>query len=145
HQRDVVVSNTPGVLNDCVADLAFGLILDTLRGMGRAERYARAGKWTSKLPALPLGHRVTGKRLGIVGLGRIGQAIAQRAQGFSMPIRYHNRNERDDIPYEYADSLHALAEWADILMVVTTGGPATRHLIDAEVLRALGPQGFLIN
>ena len=143
--RGIVVSNTPGVLNDCVADLAFGLILDTLRGMGQAERYARAGKWTSKLPALPLGNRVTGKRLGIVGLGRIGQAIAQRAEGFSMPIRYHNRNRRSDIPYEYADSLIKLAEWADILMVVTTGGPNTRHLIDAEVLRALGSQGFLIN
>ncbi len=144
-QRGIVVSNTPGVLDDCVADLGFGLMLAALRGMGQAERYARAGKWTTRLPALPLGRRVTGKRLGIVGLGRIGLAIAQRAQGFAMPIRYHNRRARNDVPYEYADSLRELAGWADILMVATTGGPGTRHLIDADVLRALGPESFLIN
>lgn len=144
-RRGIMVSNTPGVLDDCVADLAWGLILATLRNMGRAERYLRAGNWTQRLATLPLGHRVTGKRLGIVGLGRIGLAVARRAQGFAMPVRYHSRRPRPEAPYEYMDSLHALAEWADVLVVATTGGPATRHLIDAEVLRTLGPDGFLIN
>lgn len=145
HKRGIVVSNTPGVLDDCVADLTWGLILATLRGMGRAERYVRAGQWTTQLPALPLGRRVTGRRLGIVGLGRIGLAIAQRAQGFAMPVRYHNRQPRSDVPYGYADSLIELAEWADVLVAATPGGAQTRHLIDAEVLRALGAEGFLIN
>lgn len=143
--RGLVVSNTPDVLDDCVADLAWGLIIATLRGMGMAERFVRDGRWTSRLASVPLGHRVTGKRLGIVGLGRIGLAIAQRAQGFAMPVRYHNRRPRSDSAYEYADSLHALAEWADVLVIATTGGPGTRHLIDAKVLQALGPDGFLIN
>ncbi len=92
-----------------------------------------------------MGHRVTDKRLGIVGLGRIGQAIATRAQGFCMPVRYHNRNPRPECPYEYAASLPELAEWADILVIATTGGEQTRHLINMPILQALGPEGFLIN
>jgi len=141
----IVVSNTPDVLDDCVADLAWGLVLSTLRGMGQAERYIRNQQWTARLATLPLGRRVTGKRLGIVGLGRIGMAIAQRAQGFAMPIRYHNRHRREDVALEYADTLLALAAWADVLVVTTTGGVQTRHLIDATVLRSLGANGFLIN
>lgn len=144
-KRGIAVSNTPGVLDDCVADMAWGLILSTLRGMGAAERYLRAGKWTNRLPSLPLGRRVTGRRLGLVGLGRIGLAIAQRAQGFSMPVRYHSRRPRQDAPYEYVADLLALARWSDILVIATTGGPQTRHLIDAKVLRELGPESFLVN
>jgi len=144
-KRGIVVSNTPDVLNDCVADLAWGLIIATLRGMGQAERYVRAGQWTTRLAALPLAHRVTGKRLGIVGLGRIGLAITRRAQGFAMPVRYHNRRARHDVDFEYVDDLLTLAEWADVLVVTTTGGAQTKHLINAEVLRNLGANGFLIN
>jgi len=143
--RGIVVSNTPDVLNDCVADLAWGLIIATLRGMGQAERYTRAGQWTTRLAALPLARRVTGKRLGIVGLGRIGLAITRRAQGFAMPVRYHNRRRREEVSFEYVNDLLALAEWADVLVVTTTGGAQTRHLINADVLRSLGAEGVLVN
>ncbi|WP_397475234.1 2-hydroxyacid dehydrogenase [Pusillimonas sp.] len=145
HARGVQVSNTPDVLNDCVADLTWGLILAAMREMGRAERFVREGKWENQLASLPLGRRVTGKRLGIVGLGRVGLAVAQRAAGFSMNLRYHNRSPRTDVAWTYESELSALAEWSDILVVATVGGPDTRHLINAEVLQALGPQGVLIN
>lgn len=143
--RGVQVSNTPDVLNDCVADLTWGLILATMRGMGRAERFVRAGNWENQLASLPLGSRVTGKRLGIVGLGRVGLAVAQRASGFAMQLRYHNRTPRSDVGWHYESDLCALAEWADILVVATVGGADTRHLINAKVLHALGPQGVLVN
>ncbi|HUH88638.1 MAG TPA: 2-hydroxyacid dehydrogenase [Pusillimonas sp.] len=145
HSRGIQVSNTPDVLNDCVADLTWGLILATMRGMGRAERFVRSGQWQSRLAALPLGRRVTGKRLGIVGLGRVGLAVAQRAAGFSMELRYHNRRPRTDVAWGYETSPKALAAWADILVVATVGGADTQHLIDRSVLEALGPDGVLIN
>lgn len=145
HARGIQVSNTPDVLNDCVADLTWGLILATMRGMGRAERFVREGKWGSQLASLPLGRRVTGKRLGIVGLGRVGLAVAQRAAGFAMDLRYHNRRPRADVAWAYESDLLSLAAWSDILVVATVGGPATRHLIDRRVLEALGPEGVLIN
>ncbi|TFL11444.1 2-hydroxyacid dehydrogenase [Pusillimonas caeni] len=145
HARGIQVSNTPDVLNDCVADLAWGLILATMRGMGRAERFVREGKWENQLASLPLGKRVTGKRLGIVGLGRVGLAVAQRASGFAMDLRYHNRRPRADVAWTYESDLLALAAWSDILVVATVGGPDTRHLIDRRVLEALGPEGVLIN
>lgn len=143
--RNIQVSNTPDVLNDCVADLTWGLILSAMRGMGQAERYLRDDKWGNQLATLPLGRRVTGKRLGIVGLGRVGLAIAQRAGGFSMDLRYHNRRPRTDVAWAYEKNLLALATWSDILVVATVGGPATRHLIDRQVLKALGSEGVLIN
>lgn len=145
HARGVQVSNTPDVLNDCVADLTWGLILATMREMGRAERFVREGKWEKQLASLPLGRRVTGRRLGIVGLGRVGLAVAQRATAFAMDLRYHNRKPRNDVVWTYESELPALAEWADILVIATVGGPDTRHLINAEILQALGPQGVLIN
>ena len=145
HARGIQVSNTPDVLNDCVADLTWGLILATMRGMGRAERFVREGKWENQLASLPLGKRVTGKRLGIVGLGRVGLAVAQRASGFAMDLRYHNRRPRADVAWTYESDLLALAAWSDILVVATVGGPDTRHLIDRRVLEALGPEGVLIN
>lgn len=145
HQRGIQVSNTPDVLNDCVADLAWGLILATMRSMGQAERFVREGKWESRLATLPLGRRVTGKRLGIVGLGRVGLAVAQRASGFNMQLRYHNRRPRNDVAWQYESSLPALASWCDILVVATVGGAETRHLINSSVLEALGPDGVLIN
>jgi lactate dehydrogenase-like 2-hydroxyacid dehydrogenase len=92
-----------------------------------------------------LSTRVSGKRMGIVGLGRIGRVVARRASGFDMDIRYHNRNVVTDVSYTYEPTLRGLAEWADFLVVISAGGAATRHLISADILRALGPQGFLIN
>jgi lactate dehydrogenase-like 2-hydroxyacid dehydrogenase len=143
-QKGIQVSNTPDVLNDCVADLAWGLLLGTARKLGHAERYVRAHQWGSD-NKFPLGVSVSHKRLGIVGLGRIGIAIAERAAGFSMDIRYHNRSERNDVEWGYEPSLIQLARWADFLVIATVGGPSTRNLIDQEVIEALGPDGILIN
>ncbi|MDS1141284.1 2-hydroxyacid dehydrogenase [Pusillimonas sp. SM2304] len=142
--KGIQVSNTPDVLNDCVADLAFGLLLATARKLGHAERYVRANQWGNGA-AFPLGTKVSHKKVGIVGLGRIGMAIAQRAAGFDMDIRYHNRRARSDVPYGYEASLTDLASWADFLIIATVGGDATRRLINAEVLKALGPDGAIIN
>ncbi|MGB6105130.1 MAG: 2-hydroxyacid dehydrogenase [Pusillimonas sp.] len=142
--KGIQVSNTPDVLNDCVADLAFGLLLATARKLGHAERYVRANQWGTQA-AFPLGSKVSHKKLGIVGLGRIGMAIAQRAAGFDMEVRYHNRRQRDDISFGYEASLVDLAAWADFLIIATVGGDSTRRLVNADVLKALGPTGVVIN
>lgn len=144
--RGVQVSNTPDVLNDCVADLAWALILATARRVGQAERYVRQGRWGGTHDGtFPLGTRVSGKRLGILGLGRIGAAIARRGTGFDMDIRYHNRTPKPEFAWQYEPSLTALAEWADFLVVACVGGPTTHHLVSAEVIRALGAKGTLVN
>ena len=143
HARGIAVGYTPDVLNDCVADIAFGLMLDAARGMSAADRYVRRGDWL-KGP-FPLARKVSGARLGLVGLGRIGRTIAQRSSGFEMPVRYHSRRPVDGVAWVHEPSLLELARWADFLVVITAGGPATRHLVNAEVLDALGPDGFLIN
>ncbi len=144
-QRGVMVSNTPDVLTDCVADLAWGLMIAGARRMSLGDRYVRAGRWGQVHGSIPLGTRVSGKKLGIVGLGRIGQAIARRGDGFDMEVRYHNRRARTDVPYTYEASLVELARWADFLVVATVGGPETRHLVNREVLEALGPKGIIVN
>ncbi|WOP16513.1 2-hydroxyacid dehydrogenase [Ottowia sp. SB7-C50] len=144
--RGIAVGYTPDVLNDCVADLAFGLLLDIARRLSEGDRYVRAGQWTAKPSvAFPLGVKVSGAKLGIVGLGRIGRTIAQRSQGFDMPVRYHSRRPLADVPWAHEPSLVDLARWADFLVVITAGGAETRHLVNAQVLDALGPQGFLVN
>ncbi|MDI6627939.1 MAG: 2-hydroxyacid dehydrogenase [Rhodococcus sp. (in: high G+C Gram-positive bacteria)] len=143
-ERGIAVSNTPDVLTDCVADLAVGLVIDTVRGLSSAERFVRAGRWPSE-GNTPLTRQVTGKRVGIIGLGRIGSAIADRLNGFRCEISYHNRNEIDGSPYVYAASPTALAENVDILIIAASGGSGTAHLVDRAVLEALGPQGYLIN
>lgn len=145
HKRGVQVSNTPDVLTDCVADLAWGLLIAGARRMGQGERFVRAGQWGQVHGSIPLGQRVSGKKLGIVGLGRIGEAIAKRGTGFDMDVRYHNRRKRDDISYGYEASLVDLAKWADFLIVATVGGPSTRHLVNQPVLEALGPTGIIVN
>jgi lactate dehydrogenase-like 2-hydroxyacid dehydrogenase len=145
HARNVQVSNTPDVLTDCVADLTWGLIIASSRRMGEGERFVRSGNWGQVHGSIPLGRRVSGKKLGIVGLGRIGDAIARRGVGFGMDMRYHNRRARSDVALTYEKSLVELAKWSDFLVVATVGGAGTRHLINAEVLDALGPQGTLIN
>lgn len=141
--RGIAVGYTPDVLNNCVADTAFGLVMDVARRFSAADRFVRRGDWL-KGP-YPLATRVSGKRLGILGLGRIGQVVARRASGFDMEVRYHNRSPNPSVPYTYEASLTALAEWADFLVVVSAGGPETSKLVSAEVLQALGPKGFLIN
>ena len=143
-QKNIQVSNTPDVLNDCVADLAWGLLLACARKLGHAERYVRSDQWGTEV-SFPLGTKVSGKKLGIVGLGRIGLAIAKRATGFDMEVRYHNRNPRNDVKWDYEASLVDLAEWSDFLVIATVGGASSRHLIDRHVLEALGPQGIVIN
>ncbi len=141
--RGIHVSNTPDVLNDCVADLAFGLIIDCARQMSRADRFVRASEWLSG--GLPLATSVSGKRLGIVGLGRIGEAVAKRSSGFDMQVRYHNRRPVDGSAYGYEPSLFELARWSDFLVLTCPGGASTHNLIDRDVLDALGPNGILIN
>lgn len=141
--RGVVVTNTPGVLDKEVADTALGLILMTVRELGRAERYLRAGRWADgPYPLTPA--TVEGRRLGILGLGRIGAEIARRAEAFDMSVGYHNR-QRKDVPYRYYPSLLEMAQDVDTLLAVVPGGAGTRHLIDAEMLRALGADGVFIN
>lgn len=141
--RNVVVTHTPDVLNDDVADLALGLMLALARAIPQADAYVRAGKWLQG--PMPLQRRMSGSRLGIVGMGRIGQAIAARAQAFGMPIAYTARGPRTNLSYRYLPSAQALAAESDFLVVITPGGEGTRKLINAEVLKALGPQGFVIN
>lgn len=142
--RGVVVTNTPGVLDNEVADTAFGLLLMTVRELGRAEQYLRAGRWAADGPYPLTPSTVAGRSLGILGLGRIGEVIAARAELFGMTVSYHNRNKKD-VPYRYHASLLDMAREVDTLLIVVPGGEATRNLVDAEVLRALGPDGILIN
>ncbi|MDB5945619.1 MAG: D-isomer specific 2-hydroxyacid dehydrogenase NAD-binding [Ramlibacter sp.] len=141
--RGIAVGYTPDVLNDCVADLAIGLMIDAGRGMSAADRFVRRGEWPKG--QFPLMRKISGAKLGIVGMGRIGRAIAQRSTGFAMDVRYHTRRVVADVPWQHEASLLELARWSDFLVVITAGGPATRHLVDAAVLDALGRDGFLVN
>lgn len=142
-KRQIIVTNTPDVLNDEVADLTLGLLLATLRKIPQADRYLRDGQWL-KAP-FPLSPTLRDRTVGIVGLGRIGKAIAQRVEGFGVSIAYHGRSRQDDVAYTYYPTLVGLAEACDVLIVITPGGAGTRHLINAEVLKALGSNGVLIN
>src|SRR6266851_4168747 len=143
-ERNIPVTNTPGVLTDEVADLAIGLMLASARRILLADRYVRDGSWRSKGP-IPLGRGVGGKTMGVVGLGGIGRAIADRGAAFRMRVIYHGPRRKPDAPYEYVADLVELARQSDILMVACKGGPETRHLVSAAVIAALGPQGTLIN
>ena len=138
------VSNTPDVLNDTVADTAVGLMLATMRGLCAADRHVRAGRWPLG-GKYPLGRDVSGSRVGILGLGRIGSAIARRLVGFDCAIAYHNRREVPGSPYRYVASPVALAESVDVLVVATIGGAGTKNLVSRAVLEALGPNGYVIN
>ncbi len=140
----IIVTNTPGVLDDEVADTALGLMIMTVRQLPQAERYLRAGQWSAK-GAFPLSPSLRGRTVGVVGLGRIGKAIAERVNAFGLDVVYHGRHAQADVAYRYYPSLIDMAKAADILIVVAPGGPTTRHIINAEVLDALGPDGVLIN
>lgn len=141
--QGVRVGYTPGVLDACVADMAMGLLIDAARRISAGDRFVRAGQWSQGRFAATT--RVSGKRMGILGMGRIGSQVAQRAHGFGMQIGYHNRHAVPDSPHTYHASLHSLAQWCDFLVITAAGGGATRHLVDADVLKALGPQGILVN
>ncbi len=144
--RGVVVSHTPDVLNDDVADLAIALMLCAARQLPAADRFVRAGQWL-KAP-MPLARKLSGARLGIVGMGRIGQAIAQRALAFNMAVAYTARSAKPALPWAYWPTAAALAAQSDFLVLITPGGAGTRKLIDAEVLAALGQgrgAGILVN
>jgi lactate dehydrogenase-like 2-hydroxyacid dehydrogenase len=142
-RRKVIVTNTPDVLNDEVADLALGLLLATIRRIPQADRYLREGRWLER--PFPLSPTLRGRKVGIVGLGRIGKAIARRVEGFDVPILYHGRRRQEGVSYPYCSTIVELARESDVLIVITPGGASTQHLIDAEVLKALGPNGILIN
>jgi lactate dehydrogenase-like 2-hydroxyacid dehydrogenase len=141
--RGVMVTHTPNVLNDDVADLAISLMLCAARQLPAADRFVRSGQWL-KGP-MPLARKMSGARLGLVGMGRIGQAIAQRAQAFGMQIAYHTRTPKSDVPYAHHADLLSLARDSDFLVLITPGGAGTRHLVNAQVLQALGPKGILVN
>lgn len=141
--RGIRVSNTPDVLTDDVADFAIGLTLATLRRIPQADRYVREGRWERE-GDMPFTDRMWGRRVGILGLGRIGLAIARRCEGFRMQIAYHTRSPKN-VAYRYYDSALELARNVEILIAIVPGGAATRHLVDGAVLAALGPKGVFIN
>jgi len=142
-EHGIPVTHTPDVLTDDVADLAMGLVLSVGRTIPQADKFVRAGQWPNG--PIALARKVSGARMGIVGMGRIGKAIAKRASGFGMAIAYTARTEKTDSGYRFFASAAALAAQVDFLVVITPGGAGTHHLINAEVLKALGPRGFLIN
>jgi lactate dehydrogenase-like 2-hydroxyacid dehydrogenase len=140
----IVVTNTPEVLNEEVADTALGLLLCTVREFPQADRHVRAGKWVEK--AYPLSKATLRDRtVGMVGMGRIGKAIARRLEAFGVPVVYHSRNPQPGVSYKYYPKLVDMARDVDTLMVIVPGGAATQNMINAEVLKALGPRGILIN
>lgn len=142
-RRHVMVTHTPGVLDEEVADLTLGLLLATVRRIPQADRYVREGRWPGG--PFPLSPSLRGRKVGMVGLGRIGLAVARRLEGFGVPVLYHTRNRRADVPYVWHGNLVELARAVDVLVVLVPGGAQTRHLVNADVLEALGPQGILVN
>jgi lactate dehydrogenase-like 2-hydroxyacid dehydrogenase len=143
-RRGVVVTNTPRVLDAEVADTALGLLLMTVRRLSGAERHLRQGRWPDgPFPLSP--STLSGRTLGILGLGRIGEEIARRAAAFGLRVVYHNRRPRCDVDLPYYPSLLEMAREVDTLVVVVPGGASTRHLVDGPVLEALGPHGIVVN
>ncbi|TAJ29695.1 2-hydroxyacid dehydrogenase [Bosea sp. (in: a-proteobacteria)] len=142
-RRGLIVTNTPDVLTDEVADLAIGLLLATVRQLPQVDRYLREGKWLKG--AYPLTTSLRKRSVGIVGLGRIGKAVAHRLEAFGLPVAYHGRSRQADVAYRYYPSLIDMAADVDTLISVAPGGASTHHIINAEVLKALGPNGILVN
>jgi lactate dehydrogenase-like 2-hydroxyacid dehydrogenase len=143
-EHGIIVTNTPDVLNEEVADTAIGLLLCTVREFPQSERFLRAGKW-------PQGHypltkaTLRDRTVGMVGMGRIGKAIARRLEAFGVPVVYHSRKPQEGVGYKYYPKLLDMARDVDTLMVIVPGGSSTQNMINAEVLKALGPRGVLIN
>ncbi len=141
-ERKITVTHGPGTNDKCVADHAMALMLAVVRGVALGDRAARGGRWSETRLFRPM---LTGRRLGVVGLGAIGIQIAKRAAAFDMPIAYHNRRPRHGVPYRYVPNIVELARESDVLVAACPGGAATRHLIDAGVMAALGREGFIVN
>ena len=140
----IVVTNTPGVLDEEVADTALGLLLCTVRELPQSERYLRAGKWPAAHYPLTKA-TLRDRTVGMVGMGRIGKAIARRLEAFGVPVVYHSRNPQAGVAYKYYPDLVDMARNVDTLMIIVPGGASTQNMINAEVLKALGPKGIVIN
>ncbi|MDZ5695789.1 2-hydroxyacid dehydrogenase [Chelativorans sp. M5D2P16] len=143
--RGVMVTNTPDVLTEEVADTAIGLLINAVRELPRAEAYLRAGRWSQEGPYPLTRGSLRGRSVGIFGMGRIGRAIARRIEAFGLPVSYHNRRQVEDIDYRYHPTLLSLAEAVDTLISVAPGGTATEKAVNADVLAALGPEGVFVN
>jgi lactate dehydrogenase-like 2-hydroxyacid dehydrogenase len=139
----IVVTNTPGVLDEEVADTTIGLLINTVRQLPQSERYLRAGRWLKK--PFPLSPTLRNRTVGIVGMGRIGQAIARRIEAMGLPIVYHSRNQAPGVAYRHYPKLIDMAREVDVLIAIVPGGAATKNMINREVLEALGPNGVFIN
>jgi lactate dehydrogenase-like 2-hydroxyacid dehydrogenase len=144
-EHGIIVTNTPEVLNEEVADTALGLLLNTVREFPQAEQYLRAGKWVSQGHYPLTKATLRDRKVGIVGMGRIGKAIAKRLDAFGLPVVYHSRNQQQGIDYKYYPKLVDMARDVDTLMIIVPGGAATKNMINKEVLEALGPRGIVIN
>src|SRR5246127_3482900 len=143
-EHNIVVTNTPDVLTEEVADVAMGLLLATLREFIKADRYVRSGLWQTQNYPLSVGS-LRDRKVGIVGMGRIGQAIGRRLEASRVPVSYHSRNPSKDVSYKHYPDLIEMAKAVDTLVVIVPGGASTAKMINAEVLKALGPRGVLVN
>ena len=144
-EHGIIVTNTPEVLNEEVADTALGLLLNTVREFVQADQYLRAGKWVSEGHYPLTKATLRDRKVGIVGMGRIGKSIAKRLDAFGVPVVYHSRNPQAGVDYKYYPKLIDMARDVDTLMVIVPGGAATKNMINKDVLEALGPRGILIN
>jgi lactate dehydrogenase-like 2-hydroxyacid dehydrogenase len=144
-RRGVAVSNTPGLLTEDVADLAVLLMLAAARGLPALDAHVRAGQWTTLAARVPLGRTIKDRTVGIVGLGRIGRAIAERVAAFRTRVLWTGPRPKPDVPWTYVSDLGEMARMADVLIVACRGGPETRGIVDAGVIDALGPDGILVN
>jgi lactate dehydrogenase-like 2-hydroxyacid dehydrogenase len=142
-KRGIAVTNTPDVLTDDVADIAIGLLLATVRRIPQGDRYVREGKWLKG--AMPLTDTIQGKSLGVIGVGRIGRAIARRAEAFNLKVSYQGPNKKNDVSWPYYSDLVALAKDVDFLVAACPGGEATRGIVSRAVIDALGPKGVFVN
>jgi lactate dehydrogenase-like 2-hydroxyacid dehydrogenase len=144
HEHNIVVTNTPDVLTEEVADIAMGLLIATLREFVKADRYLRSGLWTTQNFPLSVGS-LRDRKIGMVGMGRIGQAIGRRLEASRVPVVYHSRNPAAGVSYQHYPDLIEMAKAVDTLVVIIPGGSATTKLINADVMKALGPRGVIIN
>jgi lactate dehydrogenase-like 2-hydroxyacid dehydrogenase len=142
--NNILVTNTPDVLTEEVADVAMGLLISTLREFIKADRYLRSGLWQTQNYPLSVGS-LRDRKIGIVGMGRIGQAIGRRLEASRVPVSYHSRNPAAGVPYTHYPDLMEMAKAVDTLIVIVPGGPATTRMINAEVMQALGPRGVIVN
>lgn len=142
-EHGIVVTNTPDVLNNEVADLSLGLTLAVIRQIPRADRFVREGAWEKG--GFPLTASLAGRTMGILGLGRIGKAIAKRAEAFGLKVVYHGRHRQDGVAYSFYANFKEMARACDILLLIAPGTAETHHIVNAEILEALGPEGVLIN